>query len=170
MRCVAAGDRRRPSAGGAASAVCRDTGAPGWTGGSVPSRPNSHTLSPRAEPSSALPAEYASTYCLPLCSNVLDRRVHAGAGLELPELLAGGRVERGEPAVVAADEQQPAGGRERAAVALLGPLVAPRELVGGDVERGEDAGARDARERRRAAEERAAVPPAARTFGSPPPV
>ena len=51
------------------------------------------------------------------------RRVHAGAGLELPELLAGRRVERGEAPVVAADEQQPAAGRERAAVALLGPLV-----------------------------------------------
>ena len=71
-----------------------------------------------------------------------DRRVHAGAGLELPELLAGRRVERGEAAVVAADEQQPAGGRERAAVALLGPLKTPRELVRRHVERRDDAGAR----------------------------
>jgi hypothetical protein len=58
-------------AGGVATAACREIADPGWTGGSVPSRPNNQTLSPRAEPSSALPAENASTYCLPLYSNVL---------------------------------------------------------------------------------------------------
>jgi hypothetical protein len=65
--------------GGRCAAACREIGDPGWTGGSVPSRPNNQTLSPRAEPSSALPAENASTYCLPLYSNVL-----AGACIPAP--------------------------------------------------------------------------------------
>jgi len=60
-----------PTVGIASASAVRDTGRPGSTGGSVPSRPNSQTLSPRAEPMSALPAEYASTYCLPSCTNVL---------------------------------------------------------------------------------------------------
>ena len=44
---------------------------PGGTGSSVPSSANSHTLSPLTEPANALPAEYATTYCLPLRSNTL---------------------------------------------------------------------------------------------------
>src|SRR5262249_26219227 len=85
------------------------------------------------------------------------RRVHARAGLKFPQLLPRRGVERGEASVVAADEQQPAAGRERAAVALLRPLIAPRNLVRRDVERGDDPGARHARVRRRAAEEARAV-------------
>src|SRR6185503_18446251 len=44
---------------------------PGATGSSVPSSANSHTLSPLAEPANTLPAEYATTYCLPLWPNTL---------------------------------------------------------------------------------------------------
>src|SRR6185369_5984143 len=49
----------------------RRTGVPGSAGGSVPSKPSNQSRSPRADPISALPAEYASTYCLPPRSNVL---------------------------------------------------------------------------------------------------
>ena len=41
----------------------------GGTASTVPPRPNSHKLSPRAEPVNKLPAEYAAMYCLPACSN-----------------------------------------------------------------------------------------------------
>src|SRR5262245_31953376 len=78
--------------------------------------------------------------------------MHAGAGLELPELRAGARVERREPAVVAADEHEAAAGGERAAVALLGPAIAPNELVGGHVDGREDAGTRRRSVARNAAE------------------
>ena len=141
------GRRGRPAARrrgrrGVAAAVRDTRRCRAERGPSFPSRPNSHTLSPRADPSSALPAEYASTYCLPLVLERAHRRVHAGAGLKLPELRAGRRVERRQPAIVAADEQQAAAGRQRAAVALLRPLIAPRQLVRRHVERRDDAGAR----------------------------
>src|SRR5690606_32517145 len=71
-----------------------------------------------------------------------DRRVHAGAGLELPELLAGRRVKRGEPAVVAADEEQSPGRRDDAAVAGVGPMLLPDEAIRAHVERREHAVAR----------------------------
>ena len=64
-----------------------------------------------------MPADDATTYCLPLCSNVLTGAFMPASGLELPELLAVGLVERREAAVVAADEHEPAGRRDRAAVA-----------------------------------------------------
>jgi hypothetical protein len=56
---------------------------------------------------------------------------------ELPERPAVRLVERREPAVVAADEQQAAGRDDGAAVADLAPLLAP-ELVRREVERREN--------------------------------
>src|SRR5690606_6909987 len=67
------------------------------------------------------------------------RCVHAGARLELPELRAVARIERRQAAVVAADEYEPAAGRDGAAVARLRPVLLPHELVRAHVERGEDA-------------------------------
>src|SRR5262245_32850876 len=58
-----------------------------------------------------------------------DGRVDAGVGLEFPQLLAVRLVERAQAAVVAADEEQPAGGHRRACVTELAPLLPPRELV-----------------------------------------
>jgi hypothetical protein len=37
----------------------------------VPSSANSQTLSPRGRAANTLPAEYATTSCLPSCSNTL---------------------------------------------------------------------------------------------------
>src|SRR5690606_8076034 len=51
------------------------------------------------------------------------RCVHAGARLELPELRAVARIERRQAAVVAADEYEPAAGRDGAAVARLRPVL-----------------------------------------------
>src|SRR5262245_25739191 len=78
--------------------------------------------------------------------------MHAGTSLEFPELLAVRRIKSHQSAVVATDEKQPACRRERAAVALLGPLIPPRQLVGRDIERRDDPRPRHAREGRRAAE------------------
>src|SRR5207344_839744 len=68
-----------------------------------------------------------------------DGGVHAGARLEFPKLRAVARVERREPAVVAAHEHEAAGRRDRAAVALLGPVLPPSDRVGAQVYRAEHA-------------------------------
>ena len=67
------------------------------------------------------------------------RRVHAAVRLELPQLLAGGLVHGREAAIVAADENEPAGGDDRAAVALVDPLLAPRDAIRLEVDDGEHA-------------------------------
>src|SRR5262249_13938631 len=78
--------------------------------------------------------------------------MHAGAGLEFPELLPRCGVERGEPPVVAADEQQSTASGKDPAVALLRPLITPCKLVRGHIERSNDAGAGSPGVRSRAAE------------------
>src|SRR6201999_2227450 len=62
-----------------------------------------------------------------------DRGVGAGAGLEAPEFLAGFGAERLQFAVVLADEDEPARGRDRARVARFGELVLPLDLAGAHV-------------------------------------
>src|SRR5262245_52899713 len=61
------------------TAVTRLSVSRSLAGGSVPSSPNIHTLSPFAEPINTLPADSATTYCLPPCSNVV-----AGAFMPAP--------------------------------------------------------------------------------------
>src|SRR5262249_7770631 len=62
------------------------------------------------------------------------------------------RIERGEPPVITADEQQSSTGCEYSAVTLLGPLIPPRKLIGRHVECSDDSGAGHACVRRRTAE------------------
>ena len=166
--CRCRGPRRRAAARPSAPAspgrrpsemvtALRGTGAPAGTGPIVPSTANSHTLSPRAEPSSAAPAEYASTYCFPLCS-----KVATGACMPAPVWNSHNCLPLAESSAVRRPSLRPTNSSppavaSRAAVALLGPLIAPRERVGGDVDRGDDAGAGHARERGGAAQERVAV-------------
>ena len=64
------------------------------------------------------------------------RRLRRARQLVRPQLLAGLRVERAEAAVVGrADEDQPAGGRDRAAVAGTAGLLLVRRQALGDPER-----------------------------------
>src|SRR5262249_37852026 len=72
------------------------------------------------------------------------RCVHARASLEFPELLPCRRVESGEPPIVAADKKQASARCQYPAVALFGPLIAPRESVRGHIKRCDDASAGDA--------------------------
>ena len=98
------------------------------------------------------PVAVITTYCLPSRPSIGHRRRLRGADeLERPQFLAGLRVERAEAAVVGrADEDQPSGRRDRAAVAGTSGLLlvrrqalgdperhAPRELAGVDVDRGQ---------------------------------
>ena len=67
------------------------------------------------------------------------RSVDASAGLERPQATPGERVERGEAAVAAADEDEPPRRRDRPAVAGLRPPLAPRHPVRPHVDRRDDA-------------------------------
>ena len=70
------------------------------------------TIAPAQPPT----PESTATYCLPSGPAIGDRLADdPGAGLELPQQLAGARVDRLEPAVHRAVEDDVAGGRERAA-------------------------------------------------------
>ena len=69
----------RHSGAHAGTAVVRSSVSRSAAGGSVPSSPNSHTLSPFADPISTLPADSATMYCLPSCSNAV-----AGAFMPAP--------------------------------------------------------------------------------------
>src|SRR6185436_20942987 len=68
-----------------------------------------------------------------------DGRIHAGTGLELPKLLTALRVERRKPAVVAPDENEPAGRCRCAAIAAIGPVLLPYDRVRAHVHRRERA-------------------------------
>src|SRR5690606_1328855 len=69
----------RTFAGPCAAVDVVSTASSGSAGPSVPSRPKSHTLSPRVEPAKRFPAEYATTYWRPSCSNTV-----AGAFMPAP--------------------------------------------------------------------------------------
>src|SRR6185503_17397671 len=99
---------------------------PGATGSSVPSSANSHTLSPLAEPANTLPAEYATTYCLPLWPNTLT-----GAFMPAPVW--------NSQSFMPLLESRAAGRCGRAAVAGVGPMLLPHDLVRVHVERRERA-------------------------------
>ncbi len=117
----------------------------GGAGGNVPSSPNSQTLSPFGEPANKLPAEYATTYCLPSCSKMLT-----GAFMPAPvwnsQSFLPSRVSSAvrRPSLRPTNVE-PAGRRRRAAVARIAPLLLPDERVRAHVERREDAEVRQPR-------------------------
>src|SRR5580692_2134620 len=82
-----------------------------------------------------------------LLTLILERTgcgVHPRIGLKLPEAVAVAGVERGEAAIAASHEYQPARCRERAAETFVVPLLAPGETVCLEVDGGKYSAARDA--------------------------
>ena len=100
---------------------------------------NTNRLLPRLKSSCVLPPAATATYCLPLTMYDTAGALTPAPHVELPELLAGARVERLEPAVALAVEHEVAGRGEHAADQRLRRLRLPRDLAGVEVDGDEPA-------------------------------